>query len=129
MPISRSGKWYAKTGHKHVPWTQEETLLLSQGFLDADLEGQQLRRWLLSRGVDRTLGAIDQHLMKLNFFADTNTEFIPARPHGHGTLGPKWVLKEQGKLAVKALRQQIELARMEAEIGQAAPFKGGKLEY
>lgn len=96
-------------------WTAKETADLARAFIDLDLDGPPLYRWCISHGINRSPGAIDARLAKLNFF-DTEAvlDEIKARPK------PKRLTVNgipDKKLADANLANQIKLARLEAEAG------------
>lgn len=101
------------------PWTDPEVATMARGFIDLDLDGNDLHRWCRQQGIDRTPGAIDQKLVQLEFFdqvrAPRVSEIIDKQ---------KRTAKD---LAARNLRNQIKLAHLEAAAGPIPPYKLGPL--
>ena len=126
--MAREGAvWYAE-GHMALthalPWTAEEDVLLSRGFIDQDLEGEALYKWCAKQGLMRSAGAMDRRLVELSFFdAKVKKKHYPV---GRGQERGEFVgttRQARAQAAAKAeLANQIRLAKLEAKLG-IPPFK------
>jgi hypothetical protein len=97
-----------------LPWTPKEIADLARAFIDLDLDGPRLYAWCAAHGINRSPGAIDARLAKLNFFDTEAAENeIKARPKPAKT----YTGIPDKKLADFNLANQIKLARLEAEAG------------
>lgn len=99
------------------PWAEQEKLLLAVGFLQKDLEGTELHRWLRKQGSLRSPGAIDAQLVRLNYFDTYASLGIK------NSKSPTKRRKHDLDLAKRALRKEIELARREMQAGIATPLQ------
>jgi hypothetical protein len=94
------------------PWTPQEIATVAKGFIDHDLDGRPLYRWCRENGVQRTDGAIDAELRKLNFFDAPPQLSRYAYESTKRRRDQKAILDAKRNLAL-----QVRLAKLEAEAG------------
>jgi hypothetical protein len=101
-------------------WTPQEVATIAHGFVDLDLDGEDLYSWCFEHGVDRTPGAIDAKLAEHSFFdteADKTKKLNAKRA--------KALMASKNKeVAAKMHKRQIVMAKLEEEaVGNAKTIK------
>lgn len=106
----------------HRPWSPEEVATLARGFIDLDLEEDELHAWCVNQGINRTRGAVDYKLLSLNFFTPRVDPSKAVRDRKHHAARALAAAKQ-------CLANQIKLAKLEVAAGCAPPYKPHILEW
>jgi hypothetical protein len=92
-------------------WTPEEIATVARGFVDLDLDGEDLYSWCFEHGVDRTPGAIDAKLAEYSFF-----DSEAAKTKKRNAKRSKALLASKRKdVAAIMHKRQIVMAKLEVD--------------